>query len=235
MHVRLKVLGSLTLTILVVFAFVTKTNAVTDLMPNLQPQPARHLNVQQIGRKTYLRFSTTSWNNGAGPLEIQGGDTDRQTKRQKVYQRVYASDGSHRDVFAGWFTWHKAHGHIHFDDYAIYTLEPVSAPDASGRQSTKTTFCIMDTDLIDPSLPGAPASPAYNACSTQTQGMSVGWGDTYGYQLSGQSIDITNLSEGEYFLKIEIDPSGKILEANETDNISMLRLRIAGSTVTIVQ
>ncbi|NIN68375.1 MAG: hypothetical protein GTO63_27445 [Anaerolineae bacterium] len=35
--------------------------------------------------------------------------------------------------------------------------------------------------------------------------MSVGWGDTYGYRLEGQSLDITGLADGTYVLRIVID------------------------------
>lgn len=234
MNKRLISVTSFIAAMVLVLGFVSPTKAAIEMVPNLTPLEARHLNVQQIGRKKYLRFSTTSWNNGAGALEIRGGASDRQTNRQKVYQRIYADDGSFRDVLAGSFTWHKAHKHIHFDDFAVYTLQPVSAPGASDRQSSKTTFCIMDTDHISPVMTSSPATAQYNTCGMDIQGMSVGWGDTYGYQLSGQSIDISKLPDGEYNLKIEIDPRGRIIESNDADNVSNLRFQLAGNTVTVL-
>ena len=34
---------------------------------------------------------------------------------------------------------------MHFNDYALYTLQPVNAPGGSLRTGAKTTFCVMDT------------------------------------------------------------------------------------------
>ena len=91
---------------------------------------------------------------------------------------------------AGFFVWHQTHNHFHFEDYADYILQSVTAPGASVRTATKTTFCIMDTTEIDPQLDGA---AFYTTCGKSVQGMSVGWGDTYGWYLDGQAIDVTGL------------------------------------------
>ncbi len=64
--------------------------------------------------------------------------------------------------------------------------------------------------------------------------MSVGWGDKYGYQLVGQAIDITDLPNGEYNLKIEIDPRGHLVEIDRSDNISNVLLRLTNGTVTLL-
>ncbi len=64
--------------------------------------------------------------------------------------------------------------------------------------------------------------------------MSVGWGDKYGSHLAGQSIDITGLPNGEYNLNIVVDPKSRIAEANETDNVSNLRILLNGQTVTAI-
>ena len=44
----------------------------------------------------------------------------------------------------------------------------------------------MDTTKIDARLPGAPRKSVYSTCYANVQGMSVGWGDTYGSYLAGQ-------------------------------------------------
>lgn len=208
--------------------------SVTPLVPNLQPLRASSLRIETPGDgHTYLRFSTTSWNSGDGPLEIIGGATDADTSKQQVYQRVYNSDGTYADYFAGSFEWHAAHGHMHFNDYAIYTLDAVAAPGASQRTSAKTTFCIIDTTRIK-RVKNAPRRPVYTTCGATVQGMSVGWGDTYGYWLAGQAVDVTGLPDGDYTLTIEVDPKGRIIETNDGDNISTVRLRLAGGKVTVL-
>jgi hypothetical protein len=212
-----------------------------ELKPNVQPFPAFDLVlVSDSQGGTHLRFSVTSWNKGDGRLELRAGElvdaptpTNPGNKKQKVYQRVYRTDGSYYDQLAGTFVWHEGHNHFHFDDYALYTLQPFNAPGGSQRTSSKTTFCIMDTTQVNTSLPGAPASAVYTTCSSTVQGMSVGWGDTYGWNLAGQSFDFTGNPSGDYKLIVEIDPQKRLLEIDDGDNTScaLLRINVANSTV----
>lgn len=209
---------------------------VADLLPNLKPQPAFDIvlfpNFAVPGGNRLI-FSTTSWNSGLGPLELVAGEVETGNK-QRVYQRVYLSDGNSFDHYAGTFEWHEGHQHFHFGDYALYTVQPVNAPGGSQRTGSKTTFCVMDTDKINGQLAGAPINPVYSTCGTQIQGMSVGWGDTYGYWLTGQDVDFTGNPDGIYQLKIEVDPKKLLLETNENDNVSCVLLDIQGSSVTVL-
>jgi Lysyl oxidase len=201
---------------------------VLQLKPNLQAFPAGNLAiVQDLSGKPQLLFSATTWNNGDGPLVLVAGETDPATEKQKVYQRVFLSDGTFYDRVAGDFEWHPSHNHFHFEDYALYTLQPLNAPGQSARTSAKTSFCVMDTNAVDTSLPRAPNKPVYVLCGNAMQGMSVGWGDTYTNQLPGQSIDLTGLPDGVYKLIIEADPKNRLLEINESDNASCVLLRIS--------
>jgi Lysyl oxidase/Thrombospondin type 3 repeat len=204
----------------------TPAVASVDLLPNLEALPARDLVVEQTGGTTNLRLSVTTWNSGVGVMEVRAGAIDNQAKKQRVDQRIYASDGSFRDVFAGNFVWHQSHFHFHFEGYALYTLQPVGAPGGSSRIGSKTTFCIIDTDHIDGSIPGSPNNPVYNTCNNNFQGLSVGWGDTYTNFLAGQEIDITGLAAGDYHLTVEVDPNHRLEEGDETDNSSTILVRL---------
>ena len=212
---------------------------VTELRPNLTPFAASDLLmvIDPSGTPT-LRFSTISWNHGLGPMELVAGDVDSATNKQKVYQRVYLSDGGFYDRLAGTVDYHPEHQHFHFEDYALYTLQPVGSTGGSQRQSAKTSFCLLDNQKIDTSLAGAPKQATYTACSPVIQGISVGWGDRYGYSLPGQSFDLTGAADGDYDLTIEVDPKGssqegKLLESDEADNTSCVRLRISVSANTV--
>ena len=206
-----------------------------EQQPNITPFPARDIRVvHSSDGSTQLRFSTLSWNNGVGPLEIRAGAIDTVNGKQEVVQRIYRDDGTYYEVKAGSFEYHPEHGHIHFNDYALYTLQPVSANGAAERIGYKTTFCIMDTTRVNTRLPNASKRAIYKTCNAIVQGMSVGWGDRYGYSLAGQSIDITGLENGEYYLKIEIDPKLHIVESNEGDNVSTVRIQITDGTVTVL-
>jgi hypothetical protein len=221
---------------LLAFAGMAFAATPIDLPPNLKPLPASNVSlVSDTAGNTTLRFATTSWNSGTGPLQIEAGGVDTGAGKQQVYQRVFLSDGTSYLRLAGWFEWHSGHNHFHFDDYALYTLQPVNAPGGSLRTGSKTTFCVMDNTAVNLSLPGAPASPTFGSCGNFVQGMSVGWGDTYGAHLAGQEIDFTDNADGIYQLKIEIDPKKVVIEANENDNLSCLLVNIRKpSSVTVL-
>lgn len=208
---------------------------VVELKPDLQAVPAFSLVLatDTSGNKL-LRFSARTWNSGGGPLELRAGETG--SAGQNVYQRVYLSDSGYYNRLAGTFVWHELHNHFHFDDYALYTLQPVNAPGGSARTGVKTTFCIMDTNAVDTTLSGAPQQAVYATCGASVQGMSVGWADTYGYNLAGQSIDITGLPNGDYALSIEADYKNNILEINEGNNSScmLVRLNVTNSTFQVL-
>lgn len=216
-------------------ASAASAQVVVELKPNLQPFPAHDvILVQNALGGLDLRFSTTSWNSGAGPMELVAGETG--PAGQNVYQRIYLSDGSHYDRLAGTFEWHPDHQHFHLENYATYTLDPVAAPGGSQRTSAKTSFCLLDNELVDTSLPGAPVSPVFASCGTTIQGISVGWGDTYGRHLAGQSFDFTGNPSGDYDLTIEIDPFGRLLETSDGDNVSCVRVRVnvSSSSATVL-
>jgi len=207
-----------------------------ELRPNLQPFAPFDLalvpNFSTGGKQ--ITFATRSWNKGTGPLELVAGETG--PEGQHVYQRIHSSDGSQQDYFVGRFEWHPTHNHFHFQDYALYYLEPINAPGGSVKSGTKTTFCVMDTNKIDGSLPGAPLTAVYATCGSTIQGMSVGWADTYGSTLAGQSVDFTGNPSGDYCLTIMVDPKGRLLESNEDDNLAatLLRVDVERSTVTVL-
>lgn len=219
-------------------AFGSAATAQVAMPPNLKPLPASNFSLvtttTTAGTTKTLRFSTTSWNSGAGVLRLEAGSVETGSGKQQVWQRVFNSDGSSSLFSAGWFQWHNGHNHFHFDDYAVYTLQPVNAPGGSLRKGSKTTFCVMDTTAINLSLPGAPSQAGYSTCGSQAQGMSVGWGDTYGSHLAGQELDFTDNPDGIYQVQIEIDPNKVIVESNNNDNLSCALINVAGSAVTVL-
>lgn len=230
-------MNTLHLTILTLLALAgASAFSAGDLKPNLTPLSAKDLRLENRNDgNIYLRFSATNWNKGVGPLELIAGEIDSVNKRRNVYQRIYSDGGGFRDVLAGSFIWHEGHGHFHFEGFAKYILQPVHAPGASERTSTKTTFCVIDTDRIDIRLAGASKFAVYTTCNSDKQGMSVGWGDTYKYYLAGQEINITGLPDGDYNLTIEVDPKNLLLEINDSDNTSTVLIRLENGRVKVVR
>jgi hypothetical protein len=218
----------------ILFAIASVAAAVTAKEPNLVALSAEDVHLVVNGATSTLRFTTVSWNNGAGAVEIEGGALIAGEEKQKVFQNIYNDDGSITPHHAGDFVYHEEHSHIHFEGYANYTLQPIDAPGASERYGQKTSFCLMDTDRVNHRLDGASKKSVYNTCSGAVQGISVGWGDKYGYQLAGQEIDVSDQPDGDYRLIIEINPLGHLMESNYTDNTSEVVVRIENGTATVV-
>lgn len=213
---------------------VTPALAATEQLPNLQALKPENVQLEVIGNRRRLRFSTISQNAGTGPLELQGGEILKGKSKQRVYQHVFLDGGGFNTYLVGEFVYHPGHRHFHLEDYARYTLSPVnSGSSVSPRTSTKTSFCIMDTmQLLN--LPGAPIEPVYAGCGGTLQGMSIGWGDRYGYSLAGQEIDITAIPDGDYQLTITVNPLGNLHESTLGDNTAWVTVRISGRTVTVL-
>ena len=204
----------------------------TELLPNVRALPPRDIAMLDASN---MKFSATSWNSGNGKLELVARTpvTDPTTGqlKQPIDQRIYCSGGSYYDRSAGSAEYHPAHNHVHFNDYANYILEQDTASPQNPRKGTKTSFCIMDSTGVNTQLRGASGSSVFSWCPTQdpnfnTQGMSVGWGDTYGSSLAGQSFFIGDLAPGMYRLRQVFDPKTLITETVETDNESCRRIQI---------
>lgn len=69
----------------------------TELRPNIRALPGFDPSVATdfATGNPELRFSATTWNAGAGPLELVAGETG--AGKQNVYQRIYRSDGTYYD------------------------------------------------------------------------------------------------------------------------------------------
>ena len=198
-----------------------------------------------------LRFSNAWANHGQGPWETapagpaSADDCDGDgsaTNDVIVIQRVF-EDANGNGVFergtdtgfavhpGGCMVFHPGHGHFHVEDAGLYSLleEPSGAPAGA---SSKVSFCLLDIDYFDLTLPGAPPGSYYDSCSASVQGISVGWFDEYGLYLSGQSIDISGLESGEndYCLRSQFDPESRFPETNEANNIGEQRYSIDPDT-----
>jgi hypothetical protein len=198
-----------------------------ELRPNIRALPPSGIAMRDVNN---MQFNTTSWNAGDGKLTLVAknlvNDPATGQTKQQVDQRIYCSGGAFYDRSAGTAEYHAAHNHVHYNDYANYILEYADTSNPQNpRQGTKTTFCIMDTTGVNTQIAGASPAAVFDWCPTQdpsfnTQGMSIGWGDTYGASLDGQSFFITDLTPGMYRLRHVFDPKNKLLETSDGDNES---------------
>ncbi len=116
------------------------------------------------------------------------------------------------------FVWDPCHGHYHWLNYANYRLVGTNGVLATGR---KVGFCLLDS--IHWSTTNGPATSRYDC---QNQGISAGWGDVYGRNLSCQWIDITDVPDGDYWLEVEVDPANQFAESDESNNVGRIAVQI---------
>jgi lysyl oxidase len=208
------------------------------LYPNLKTLKPKGLrfDTETINGTTHdvLRFTNTVWNSGQGPLDLRGKTVDTPSgKKTRVYQRVYDAEGNRKmSEPVGLFVYHPApdHDHFHFGDFAEYQLwtrRDYKTWVERGRRyqeqyeekGTKTTFCVYDTTRVDLSLPYSPHRKGFTTCTRWRQGLSVGWGDSYGYWLADQWIDLgpspSPLRDGRYVLRSVADPKERIYESRD--------------------
>jgi hypothetical protein len=203
-----------------------------ELLPDLSPLPPRDLHIENTqDGKTLLRFSTTYYNQGLGPMELRADPKTagiREDIERDVLQRIYTQDGGYRDVRVGTFLWHQEHLHYHFADFITYDLEPVDAPpheELSGSL-VKSTFCLRDVSSVDIDLPNRAAHARYDICGKELQGVSVGWGDTYYHNYPDQDLDISSLKSGTYQLTFIANPERRITERSYDNNESSALFRL---------
>jgi hypothetical protein len=229
-------------------AFVSSSSATSgaDLLPDEAMTKLRsfHVDTTTIPGHTLLRFTTESVNIGAGPLELRGSRPNTSTQTMSVVQRIYDDAGGFRSVSVPSFMFWAGdgHNHWHVNDFISTELDRTDNGVKVGNYA-KEGFCLTDSNAFNLSLPGAPGSKAYKGCVMGGQtslavkmGISVGWGDRYGYKLAFQWIDITGLSPGRYKLTGAVDEQNYYLESNETNNTTWTILQLNGNnTVTVIQ
>ena len=100
------------------------------------------------------------------------------------------------------------HDHPHYKNFLRYELlDPNQAVAATGA---KLGFCLEDTECD----PGAKGN---HTCTDQ--GLSAHCSDTYPYWLGCQYVDVTDVPDGTYALRVSVDPLDQIPEADETNNV----------------
>jgi hypothetical protein len=168
---------------------------------------------------------------------------------QRAFQRVFHDNlGADSDGYfersddtastlegIGCMRFHPAHDHWHFEGFSQYTLRRLPRGKPVGR-STKVGFCLLDGSPEFHGLPGVPAAgyyphedgqPGFGNCSqTSTNGISIGWADSYTAGLQGQWIEVTGIRRGRFCLISTADPEHRIRETNDANNSRGFRLQV---------
>jgi hypothetical protein len=202
------------------------------VLPDLQTMPPTDLVIwiDAQGRKT-LRFSNWILNAGPGVLEIWG-ESNPETEKTSVTQRLYKTDGSYDERPTGDFVFHPTHNHWHTENFALYEVWSVKTggqPDKVVAVTDKVSYCLRDDRRS--ALEGATRQGAYFQCNQDKQGMSPGWIDIYSFDTPGQIVDITDVSNGIYMLRSTVDPGNQLVESNNDNNAATVYLEITGNRV----
>uniref|UniRef100_H2Z176 protein-lysine 6-oxidase n=1 Tax=Ciona savignyi TaxID=51511 RepID=H2Z176_CIOSA len=122
--------------------------------------------------------------------------------------------------------WHQCHGHYHsmseFTHYDILDLNFTRV-----AQGHKASFCLEDSECS----PGV--SPRFDCDQPGggVQGIAVGCADNYQYNIDCQWIDITDVSPGNYLIRIRVNPGSLVAESDFGNNEVICNLQYDGSRV----
>jgi hypothetical protein len=216
----------------------TLTSPDPSTLPDLIALPAWSIAIAlDANGRDYISFAATVWNRGPAPLVVEGFREKNQALMQG-WQYFYDAAGNivGRD-HVGQLHYDKrpGHQHWHFEQFAKYSLL-----DASKQHvviSEKEAFCLAPTDGIDMTVPGAQWNPGQTGLGTACGDASAlwvrevlhtGWGDTYYQSLPGQSLDVTDLPNGVYYVAVEANPDGVLHESNYANNVELRKVRLGG-------
>jgi hypothetical protein len=209
-------------------------------LPDIRTLKPTDLSIQMSGSLKELRLSNTIWNAGPGPLELRPENAGGITT---AYQRIFSHDADGVPYLAqenaiGTFAFHGSHGHWHFEGFALYEILEVTTEGRVGavlRSGEKVSFCIIPTTFITSNLEHSGWGNSYSCGENALQGLPVGYGDTYTSGLSGQSINITGLPDGIYWLRSTADFEDRIDERRDANNSAKVKIQITGTTVRRVR
>ncbi len=234
----------------VAIAVATAAQPAPASLPNLVPLPPE-IEVGDADRGTgrrALRIGAAVANRGTAHLDLLGMPSSPTDERVPAHQCVgwTADRGCTPRRQVGDFVWHPAHGHHHFEGFALYELRHLKRdrPDLSRRglaaRGNKVSFCLVDyeRDGEQGALDGTGLTgwPLYSSCvgGSGHQGISRGWRDVYTGSLQGQQIVIDDVEPGTYALVITIDPDERLLETNDVDNVVAVKVELGENSVTPV-
>ena len=202
------------------------------------------INIHSSGAKR-LRFSSVIVNLGPGPFQLYGYDEDGTAvigDGLLVRQQVLQANGTFvdRDTTATMF-W-SGDGHNHFHAQGLTNLKLHNSEGKEVARTRKVGFCFLDSYRYGSTLPSVYNSASHVCMPAPNgqvpMGISVKWGYIYKSTIAYQWIDITGLPNGVYRVEVVAVPpfatGGRFVEGNEANNRGWTRIRITGTTVTVI-
>jgi Lysyl oxidase len=214
------------------------TDPDPSTLPDIVATPA--WGFQAYGRKgvDYLTFNATEWNAGPGEMVIDGFRNDDPKPTMDAYQYFLQDGDPVGRAPIGQLIYDLDHQHWHFEQFARYSL--LDADMNPVMVSDKNSWCLAPTDPMDLTAQNADwrtyPTDLYTSCGYRQTGalwmrevLNVGWGDTYTQYLNGGAFDISDLPNGWYYLRTEVNPLGAIYERTSDNDIADRLIRLRGT------
>ena len=218
---------------LVVLALASSAQAQLDLLPDLtfdgSVMSDGVLDSAAVPGSMVYRFSTSIPNLGPGEFQLETTGTPAGGDLETVNQRIFRDDDTSFTRDAGEFFFNTTNNHMEAIGWVEYRIREVLAGDGVGPilgLGSKVSVRINSTTTFDVDIPNTPSNLDRITASGGLHGISVGWTDLYPKQLTFQWVDVTGLPSGDYWLEVEVDPADHILEDDETNNISRLKVTL---------
>jgi Ig-like domain CHU_C associated/Lysyl oxidase len=199
-----------------------------------------------FGHGSFTVGSVNMWVCGTDTVSVYPGVCgDGSAPRQLIKQKIYHKNGNtmtYTERWAGSMTYHPTHGHMHVDDWGVFTLRiqtadpnPLNWPIVG--TGAKLGFCLMDYGtcsgynghcrddlgnvLTNGSFQNWGLGGGAYGCSPVEQGISVGHTDIYSENLDGMWVNIPpGTCNGNYAVVIQVDPNNNFLEEREDNNVA---------------
>jgi Lysyl oxidase len=203
-------------------------------LPDLVALPAWGVQTFERRGRDYLAFNATEWNEGPGTLVVEGfRGVDQQL--MEAYQYFLQDGEPVGRAPIGQLEFHPQHRHWHFQQFTEYTI--VDADSGEVAKSGKQSWCLANTDAIDLAVPNANWAGYGGDVFTMCGGpgalwirevLDVGWGDTYSQSVAGQAFDITDLPNGDYYIRVHVNPTGSMFEGSADNNVEDRLITLRG-------
>lgn len=207
------------------------TAAATDLLPDLRMWPLSEFRTELSGGERRLRFTTNMTNEGAGPLEVRGARSSTSEAHFRTRQAIRNDAGGTRLVDSRALMEYAEDGHDHWHVQGVM-LYQMWSDDGQVRRGTKVGFCFLDSarmfDYAGPFIYGEPRC-GRSGSTSNSMGLSRGYGDVYPWNFAYQWIDISTLAPGDYVVQARADEQNWYLESNEANNCAWARVRITST------
>jgi subtilisin-like proprotein convertase family protein len=213
-----------------------------------------------------ITLSNATPNVGWGPMEIHGsnfcwcdtvsvpcsttlcpnGNPPTQQLVQTIYHKHDSIITSFDTLTPGTMSYHPSHGHVHVNDWAVFSLRKEDTTEANPlnwpivAQGAKVSFCLINLGdctgdygycrdslgnvITMANVPNAPFG-VVSGCGVD-QGIYTGNLDIYSESLPGMSIDLTNVCNGDYYIISITDPDNNFVETNDNNNWVMVPITL---------